>query len=219
MKKPLAPVSLLAAAIFLALASEPARAQSAVKCEIKKLEPALIPSPEISYSKKSAQGQPPPWLEIDVEIDIPQPDKNGPKLGEDLTVNYYILLNNKSLAEDGNATLLTGSVSHAEYLFGKGLHVGAFVAPQTLLKFFVGEPLRNINQAIIDIGVTISDSTGVIARKASKSQVRDGKGWWDNTENTEKYTEVTGRVLAKSDTPFAHLAWDYYLPEKPKSGL
>lgn len=218
MTKPLAPVLFLAAAIFLALASGPALAQSDVKCEIKKLESALLSSPVIgsNYSKKSAQGQPSPWLEIDVEIDIPQPDKNGPKLGEDLTVNYYILLNNKSLTEDGKATLLTGSVSHAEFLFGKGLHVGAFVSPQTLSKFFGGEAPRNISQAIIDIGVTISDSTGVIARKASKSPVRDGKGWWDDTE---KYTEVTGRVLAKSDTPFAHLAWDYYLPEKPKSGL
>ena len=216
MTKPLAPVLLLAAALFLALASGPALAQSAVNCEIKKLEAALIPSPQTgsSYSKKSAQ--PHMWLEIDVEIDIPQPDKNGPKLGEDLTVNYYILLNNKSLTEDGKATLLTGSVSHAEYLYGKGLHVGAFVSPQTLLKFFSGETPRNINQAVVDLGVTISDSTGVIARKASKSQVRDDKGWWDNTE---KYTEVTGRVLAKSDTPFTHLAWDYYLPEKPKSGL
>ena len=218
MTKPLAPVLLLAAAIFLALASGPARAQSAVKCEIKKIDAALIPSPQInsSYSKKSAQGQPSPWLEIDVDIDIPQPDKNGPKLGEELTVNYYILLNNKSLTEDGKATLLTGSVSHAEFLYGKGLHVGAFVSPQTLLKFFGGDAPRNINQAVVDLGVTISDSTGVIARKASKSPVRDDKGWWDNTE---KYTEVTGRVLAKSDTPFAHLAWDYYLPEKPKSGL
>lgn len=218
MTKPLAPVLLLAAAIFLALASGPARAQSAVKCEIEKLEAALIPSPqtESSYSKESAQGEPSPWLEIDVEIDIPQPTKNGPKLGEDLTVNYYILLNNKSLTEDGKATLLTGSVSHAEYLFGKGLHVGAFVAPQTLLKFFDGEAPGKINQAIIDIGVTISDSTGVIARKASESQVRGDKGWWDSTE---KFTEVTGRVLAKSDTPFADLSWDYYLPEKPKSGL
>jgi hypothetical protein len=218
MTKPLAPVLLLAAAIFLALASGTARAQSAVKCEIKKLEAALIPSPqtESSYSKESAQGEFSPWLEIDVEIDIPQPTKNGPKLGEDLTVNYYILLNNKSLTEDGKATLLTGSVSHAEYLFGKGLHVGAFVAPQTLLKFFDGEAPGKINQAIIDIGVTISDSTGVIARKASESQVRGDKGWWDSTE---KFTEVTGRVLAKSDTPFADLSWDYYLPEKPKSGL
>jgi hypothetical protein len=216
MTKPLASVLFFASAFFFALASGPALAQSDVTCEIKKIASALIPSPEISYSKKSVQGQPPPWLEIDVEIDIPQPDKNGPKLGEDLTVNYYILLNNKSLTEDGKATLLTGSVSHAEYLYGKGLHVGAFVSPQTLLKFFDGDAPRNINQAVVDLGVTISDSTGIIARKAYKSQVRDDKGWWDNTE---KYTEVTGRVLAKSDTPFAHLAWDYYLPEKPKSGL
>lgn len=215
MTKPLAPVLLLAAAIFLALASGPARAQSDVKCEIKKIEPALLSSPVIgsSYSKKVSQ--PHMWLEIDVDFDMEQPKKES-KLGEELTVNYYILLNNKGLTEDGKATLLTGSVSHAEFLYGKGLHVGAFVSPQTLLKFFDGDAPRNINQAVVDLGVTISNSTGVIARKASKSQVRDDKGWWDNTE---KYTEVTGRVLAKSDTPFAHLAWDYYLPEKPKSGL
>jgi hypothetical protein len=215
MTKPLAPVLLLAAAIFLALASGPALAQSAVKCEIKKIELALLSSPVTgsSYSKKSSQ--PHMWLEIDVDFDMEQPKKES-KLGEELTVNYYILLNNKGLTEDGKATLLTGSVSHSEFLYGKGLHVGAFVSPQTLLKFFDGEAPRNINQAVVDLGVTISDSTGVIARKASKSQVRDDKGWWDNTE---KYTEVTGRVLAKSDTPFAHLAWDYYLPEKPKSGL
>ena len=215
MTKPLAPVLLLAAAIFLAVASGPARAQSDVKCEIKKIEPALLSSPVIgsSYSKKGSQ--PHMWLEIDVDFDMEQTKKES-KLGEELTVNYYILLNNKSLTEDGKATLLTGSVSHAEYLFGKGLHVGAFVAPQTLLKFFDGEAPRNFNQAIIDIGVTISDSTGIIARKASESQVRGDKGWWDSTE---KFTEVTGRVLAKSDTPFADLSWDYYLPEKPKSGL
>jgi hypothetical protein len=215
MTKPLAPVLLLAAAIFLALASGPARAQSEVKCEIKKIEPALLSSPVIgsSYSKKVSQ--PHMWLEIDVDFDMEQPKKES-KLGEELTVNYYILLNNKGLTEDSKATLLTGSVSHAEFLYGKGLHVGAFVSPQTLLKFFDGDAPRNINQAVVDLGVTISNGTGVIARKASKSQVRDDKGWWDNTE---KYTEVTGRVLAKSDTPFAHLAWDYHLPEKPKSGL
>lgn len=218
MKKPLAPVLVLTAALFLAVASVPLRAQSAVVCEIKKIEPALIPSPQIgsSYSKKSAQGQPTPWLEIDVEIEIPQPDRNGPKLGEELTVNYYILLNNKSETEDGKATLLTGSVSHTEYLFGKGLHVGAFVSPQTLLKFFAGKLPNMANQIITDLGVTISDSTGVIARKGYKSQMRGDKGWWDDTE---KFTEATGRVLAKSNTPFANLAWDYYLPEKPKSGL
>jgi hypothetical protein len=156
------------------------------------------------------------WLEIDAEIDMRQPDRNGPKLGEELTVNYYILLNNKTETEDGKATLLTGSVTHAEYLYGKGLHVGAFVTPQTLSKFFAGKAPNNLNQAVTDIGVTISDSTGVIARKGFKSAVSGDKGWWDNTE---KFTEVTGRVLAKSDTPFADLAWDYYLPEKPKSGL
>jgi hypothetical protein len=31
-------------------------------------------------------------------------------------------------------------------------------------------------------------------------------------------TVLPGRILDKSETPFAHLAWDYYLPLKPKGG-
>lgn len=218
MKKPLAPAILLAAAVFVSTATGFVHAQTSPECEIKKIEPALLPSPQVasSYSKKTAHGQTPAWLEIDMEFDMRQRDKSGPKLCEDLTVNYYILLNNKTLTEDGKATLLTGSVSYSEFLYDKGLHVGAFVAPQTLLKFFDGKAQNNITQVITDLGVTISDSTGVIARKAYKSQVRGDKGWWDEPE---KFTEVTGRVLPKSATPFAVLAWDYFLPEKPKSGL
>jgi hypothetical protein len=30
-------------------------------------------------------------------------------------------------------------------------------------------------------------------------------------------TKVTGRILEKSQTPFAPLAWDYFVPSKPKA--
>jgi hypothetical protein len=90
------------------------------------------------------------------------------------------------------------------------------VSPHTLSKFFDGKVPNSLGQVVQDIGVTISDSSGVIARKDFKSSGRGEKGWWDNTED---FTTVTGRVLAKDNTPFAHLSWDYYLPTKPKSGL
>lgn len=218
MKKPLTHALLLAAAIFCFSAAESVRAQSTPECEIKKVVPTLLPTPQITsgYSKKAPQGQSPQWLEIDVDFDMPQDDRSGPKFCDDLTVNYYILLSNKGITEDGKATLLTGSVSHADFAYGKGLHVGAFVSPHTLSKFFDGKVPNSLGQVVQDIGVTISDSSGVIARKDFKSSGRGEKGWWDNTED---FTTVTGRVLAKDNTPFAHLSWDYYLPTKPKSGL
>ncbi len=211
MKKPLTHALLLAAAIFCFSAAESVRAQSSPKCEIKKITPELFRSPDKGY-KKAAPGQPPQWLEIDVEFDMQQDDKKGPKFGEELIVNYYILLDNKQYAVDKKQTLLTGSVTHMDIRFDKGLHVGAFVSPQTLLMLLGDKTPANANQAITNIGVTISDATGVIARLPWKGE----SVWW---ENTEQYTEITGRVLAKDNTPFAHLSWDYYLPTKPKSGL
>ena len=204
---------LLAAGILCLLASSPVFAQSSPVCEIKKILPEFVTSQiASSYSKKASQSNG-SWLEVDVDFDFPQPDKKGPKFADDLTVNYYILLNNKSSSEDGKATLLTGSVSHTDIAYGKGLHSAAFVSPQSLARFFDGKAPNNFNQAITDIGVTISDGSGVIARKAFKSQVRGDKGWWDDTSD---FTEVTGRVLSKDATPFAALAWDYYLPLKAK---
>jgi hypothetical protein len=219
MKKPLAPVMVLAAAAaFFAAATPCVTAQTSPVCDIKKITPSLLNSPQITaeYSRKPGQNRSPQWLEVDVEFDMPQPSKSGPKFADELTVNYYILLNNKDTTEDRKPTLLSGSVSHADVPYGKGLHVGAFVSPQTMLRFFDGKAPGNINQAVVDVGVTVSDASGVVARHALKSQVRGDKGWWDNTAD---FSEVTGRVLSKDATPFAHLSWDYYLPPKSKAGF
>lgn len=217
MKRPLSPALWLAAAVFFTLAGGSASAQRSSSCEIKKIEPALVDSPQITVGnyRKNIPNRAPQWLEIDVTFDLPQPDKSATKFADEITVNYYILLNNKEANKDGKRTLLTGSVSHADVLFDKGLHASAFVSPKTLLKFFDGKAPTNPTQAVVDVGVTVSDSTGVIARHAWKSQVRGDKGWWDNSSD---FTEVTGRVLDKDRTPFAPLFWDYALPPKPRAG-
>ena len=65
-------------------------------------------------------------------------------------------------------------------------------------------------------GVSLSDSTGLVAIASSKSAdvAKQGKGWWDSDAGM---TKVTGRVLEKSQTPVAPMAWDYFVPSKPKS--
>ncbi len=214
MKKPLAPVKLLAAAILCSMAATPLLAQPAPAPEIKEIKADFLESPTIpGYAKKSSSGKKPQWLEVDVKFDMPQKEKSGPKFVDELTVNYFILLNNKAASEDGKSTLLTGAITHVDVHLDKDLHVGAFVSPQSLFRFFGDRIPATANQAFINIGVSISDASGVIARHDQKNgDIVTGKTpWW---ENTDKYNVVSDRVLSKDATPFAHLAWDYYLPLK-----
>ena len=215
MKKPLAPVKLIAAAVLFSMAASPLFAESAPVPVIKEIKGEFLGSPDIpGYAKKGSSGKKAQWLEVDVKFDMPQKDKDGPKFGDELTVNYFILLNNKDASEDGKATLLTGAITHVDIHFDKDLHVGAFVSPQTLARFFNDKTPNTANQALINIGVTISDSSGEIARKQMNGDLSPDKTpWW---ENSEKYNVVSDRVLSKDATPFAHLDWDYYLPLKAK---
>ena len=215
MKKPLAPVKLLAAAVLFSMAASPLFAESAPVPVIKEIKGEFLGSPDIpGYAKKGSSGKKAQWLEVDVKFDMPQKDNDAPKFGDELTVNYFILLNNKDASEDGKATLLTGAITHVDIHFDKDLHVGAFVSPQTLARFFNDKTPNTANQALINIGVTISDSSGEIARKQMNGDLSPDKTpWW---ENSEKYNVVSDRVLSKDATPFAHLDWDYYLPLKAK---
>jgi hypothetical protein len=219
MRKSLFPATILPA-LFLALCGISAQAQVKSEFTIKKIEPALVETPQISagtYRKQQpSAARPTPWLEVDVNFERDEVSKEASKFSDDLTVNFYILLNNAAISEDKQSTLLTGSTTISDVPYGKGLHVAAFVAPQTLARYFDGKAPTTIQQAIIDVGVTISDSTGVVAISSFKSAevAKQGKGWW---ESESGMTKATGRVLEKSQTPFAPLAWDYYLPSKSKA--
>lgn len=221
MRHPLFPLFL---AVALVLGGIPAasHAQSVSQVSIKKIDAAFIESPQITAGsyRKARQGQATPWLEIDVTFDHPESsDRNAPKVADEITVNYFILLNNASIpaaSPDGKPTILTGSVTHADVPYGRGLHSAVFVSPQTLLRYFDGKLPTTATQAITDVGVTISDKSGVVAMESLKSKPTGGKTWWDDLA---PYTQVTGRVMHKDQTPFAALSWDYYLPPKPKAGL
>ncbi len=221
MRKPLFPAILAAVAMVWCGAPVAVLAQSGPAFSIKKIDAVFAESPQITAGsyRKARQGQPTPWLEIDVTFDHNEIDRNAPKVVDEITVNYYILLNNGSVATvnpDGKPTLLTGSVTHADVPFGRGIHSAVFVSPQTLLRYFDGKAPTTATQAIVDVGVTISDKSGLVAMESLKSKPVGGKAWWDDLSG---FTQVTGRVMDKDQTPFAALSWDYYLPPKPKSGL
>ena len=219
MRKSLFPATILPA-LFLALSGLPLQAQVKPEISIKKIESALVDTPQISagaYRKQQpGAARPTPWLEVDVNFERDEVSKDAAKFSDDLTVNFYILLNNAAISEDKKPTLLTGTTTISDVPYGKGLHVAAFVSPQSMARYFDGKVPSTAQQALVDVGVTISNATGVIAISSSESTevAKQGKGWW---ESESGMTKVSGRILEKSQTPFASLAWDYYLPSKSKA--
>lgn len=207
-------------ALFLTLCSMPLEAQVRQEFIIKKIDSDLVETPQFqagAYRKQQpGAARSLPWLEIDVNFERNELSKDDPKYTEDLMVSYYILLNNGPLNADKQPTLLTGTTTISDVPHGKGLHTAAFVSPQTLGRFFDGKPPATAQQAVFDVGVTISNSTGVLAIASSKSAdvAKQGKGWWESEAGMAK---VSGRVLERSQTPFAALAWDYFVPSKPKA--
>lgn len=208
------PVLMLLCTLLFAI-DLPLQANPGKNYSIKKLEAELVDSPQIpgGPSKRSA-GKAGQWLEIDVTFDRHNTKPDAPKFSGDLTFNYYILLNNKSSTKEGKPTLLTGTITQTEAPMEKGLHAAAFLTPQTLAFFFEGKAPTTTQQAIIDVGVSISDDTGV----ADQYTMKGKPGWWDNKTQLESVSLVPDRVLSKDATPFSALSWDYYLPAKTKSG-
>jgi hypothetical protein len=168
---------------------------------IVKISPDLVTTPEYSFNygpknKKVARNK--DFLEVEVSFDW-QPKNAKPEFLDELTFNYYVLLNNKS-RENPEGTLLTGSVTHVAIPQAKAMNSVMYISPRTLERFFEGKSPTTASAAVIDVGVTITKQGQLVAEASWK-----GRGqWWSELQ------QVSGYVLNKSETPFAPLAWDYY---------
>lgn len=192
----------LALLLSLALVSTSLLAQPAnTDFKIAKITPDLVTTPEYSVNfgpknKKVAKNK--DFLEVEVSFDW-QPRDKDPAFLDELTFNYYILLNNKS-RENPEGTLLTGSVTHIAIPQARALNSVMYISPRTLERFFEGKPPTTASAAVIDVGVTITKQGQLVAEASWK-----GRGqWWS------QFQQVPGYVLNKNETPFAPLAWDYY---------
>ncbi|MBJ7258598.1 MAG: hypothetical protein JHD33_03585 [Chthoniobacterales bacterium] len=179
-----------------------AQAQQAnTEFQITSITPDLVTTPEysISYGPKNKKvPKNKDFLELEVSFDW-QPRGKDPKFLDDLTISYYVLLNNKS-KEYPKGAVLTGSVTHTAVPQAKALNSVMYISPRTLERFFDGKAPTTVSAAVADVGVTITKQGQLVADKSWK-----GKGqWWSTLQ------QVNGYVLNKSETPFAPLAWDYY---------
>ncbi|HEY5777123.1 MAG TPA: Amuc_1102 family pilus-like protein [Terrimicrobiaceae bacterium] len=175
--------------------------------QILKIEPQFLESPAYGgarYDKRGAKAK--EWLEVEVTFEW-QPRLRDPKYTDELTFNYYILLKNKSpLYPQG--TLLVGSVTHTSIPQERDMHSVVYISPRTLERFFDGRVPGNVEQALVDVGVTVTKQGQEVAATSWKS--RTGS-WWP------QFQQTPGFVLNKNETPFAPLAWDYYEAIKPRA--
>ena len=168
---------------------------------IVKITPDLVITPEYNVNfgpknKRVAKNK--EFLEVEVSFDWQPKDKDA-KFLDEITLNYYILLNNKS-RENPDGTLLAGSVTHVAIPAAKALNSVMYVSPRTLERFFDGKMPTSASAAVTDIGVTITKQGQLVAEGSWK-----GRGqWWSAMQ------QVNGYVLNKNESPFAPLVWDYY---------
>lgn len=189
----------IAAAFFLALSS--LEAQVNTEFQITKIEPSMPTTPAVSSDAPLlSSGMAKKWMAITVSF-VWKPRLTTDKFADDVTVNYYVLLANKSAAFP-MGTLLNGQVTHCSIPANSQSELRSvmYLSPRTLERFFDGRIPASKDAALIDIGVTISHLGQVVASKSYR-----GTGdWWP------QYQQTAGYLLNKNDTPFAPLFWDYY---------
>jgi len=188
---------------FLLFCSLSLHSQNTTGFVISKIEPAIITTPAISYSGGTQKpSRPKNWLEIEVTFGW-QP--TGPmtaadKYADDIVVDYYVLLSNKS-SSSPQGTLLTGQVTHTSVsAMQNDLKSVMYLRPRTLERLCDGKPPSSTSSSIVDIGVTISRQGQLVAQKSLKS----AGVWWP------QYQKTSGYLLSKNETPFASLNSDYY---------
>lgn len=176
---------------------------------INKINPEFVTTPDYQFSlgptgKKTGRNK--DFLAVEVNFAW-LPKLKKPDFLDELTVNYYILLNNKD-RENPKGTLLSGSVTHVALPQAKSLNSVMYLSPRSLERFFGGRAPATAASALVDVAVTITQQGQVVAEASWK-----GKGnWWD------QYTATSGYLLNKNQTPFAPLVWDYYEPIKASPG-
>ena len=176
-------------------------AQVNTEFQITKIDPQINSTPSVTYSLglQKSTGQAKNWIAIEVVFTW-KPRLSTEKFADDVTFNYYVLLNNKS-ATNPQGTLLIGQVTHTAIpASGNDLRSVIYISPRTLERFFDGKIPSTPSSALVDIGVTITRQGQIVADKSLK-----GSGdWWP------QFQQTSGYLLNKNETPFAPLYWDYY---------
>jgi len=209
MMKPLLPVVVL---VSLSVAALNAQIAGGDAIEVTGINADYATTPEFNfkYGPKGKAAKNRDWLEIETTFNWqPKPGPNAPKYLDELTFNYYVLLNNPNYRDantGAQGALLVGRSVLTAVSAGKGLHTVIYVSPRTLDRFFDGKPPASASGAVKEASVVVTRQGQVVAYYTTSGKAQ--QNWWNT------FPPIQGYLLNKNETPFAPLAWDYYEPLK-----
>ena len=180
--------------VLLSLSAIQVMAQtSAPNFHLTKITPHLLTTPKFPYAgaQQHPTNQNDRWLEVEVEFAA------GPAFTEELTLKYFILLNGR---------LLTGEVTHAGILAGRGKRSVMYVSPKGIGACLNNAPVSM--NSVQNIAVQILRKGAV---EDEMSMKRVAAQWYATM------TQLTGLVLNKNETPFASVYWDRFEQIKPSA--
>lgn len=210
------PMKTVVLAVALCFASAPIFAQSpaAPAFRVSKVTVNMARTPTTGdYPGKRSRNT--SFIEVETIFEDLAPLSASKMAASDLTLNYYVVLKTKGLIDPTDRaqrmkedTMLTGSVSLVNVPHDKELKSVMYITPRTLERFFEGKIPASAQAAVVDAAVTISRDGQVVGQGAASSDVSKNE-WWKGLQ------PVSGFLRNKNETPFSHLAWDYYEEIKP----
>jgi hypothetical protein len=176
----------------LLLVSPSARAQGlGTEFQVTKINKDLVTTPLFAYTGGPVHrtNQNERWIEIEVEFTA------APEYTDELSLRYFVLLNGK---------LLTGEVTHAGVLAGKGKLSVVYISPTGVARC-LGNQTVTLN-SVQNVAVQIVQKGTV---KDELTLVRAPARWYSTIP------PLSGLILNKNETPFAPLWGDRYEQLKP----
>ncbi|HEV7402953.1 MAG TPA: Amuc_1102 family pilus-like protein [Chthoniobacteraceae bacterium] len=173
----------LSLAAVVGLASTSFGQARAGDVKIEKISPSVVKTPQFALQGGGTikRSKDLDWLEVEVEF------QTAPEIIEELSFNYKIQINGQ---------LLVGQVDHVDIPKGRDHFSVAYIAPRVLDKVMNGKNLTSA--AVQGIWVDATKQGQVISTLSTTKTA------------VPNLPQVTGKVLNKSQTPFAPLWYDRY---------
>ncbi len=192
----------LALAMGLFVATEAPGQQEGPVMQITDIEGvgrrALIETPRYRTSAPAGRAVTREWSKIRVTYE------SYPEWIDELTFEYYALLAREVRGAPTTYELFRGGVTYMDIAQGRNKQSTAFLQPNTLARY--GE--------VIAVAVEVShegETVAVVSLEAPQSVAEGVDEWWRNPNLTPR----DGRILDRSQTPFAFVNYDQYETIKP----
>lgn len=197
----------IAAFLVLLFGVLPGRSQNAADFfKVEKFQYDAVSTPDVAKILSKRTNRKTSWLEFEVSFKwLPFNEQlNDDPFLNSLQVEVYALLEPKTKAFP--VALLSGKTEVEHVQADTVANVALYLSPRYIERLFAGRPPANLKSAVTNAAVILTYNGEIVATKIA-------------TGNTEFWKDpslkvISGQLLPRSQTPFAHAVWDYYEQEK-----